>query len=170
MNTYPYLTNKRSALSDDFSRLQARALRSSLWPKLSGKNARLEVFPQKSPEKGPNRRFLGQKEIPLEQIIGTLNRQDDFDDQFRPLKPSLRDRWVNTHLTLESEGWSPILVHQVEDRYYVEDGHHRVSVARSLGMAFIQANVWEYSMPVKESKECEPAQCPERNPARTCAA
>lgn len=170
MNTYPYLTNKRSALSDDFSRLQARALRSSLWPKLSGKNARLEVFPQKSPEKSPNRRFLGQKEIPLEQIIGTLNRQDDFDDQFRPLKPSLRDRWVNTHLTLESEGWSPILVHKVEDRYYVEDGHHRVSVARSLGMAFIQANVWEYPMPLKESKECEPAQCPERNPARTCAA
>ena len=165
MNMHPHLTNSRSSLSNEFSRLQARALRSSLWPELTGKKARLEVFPKGTPEKSPNRRFLGQNEIPLEQIVGTLNRRDDFDDEFRPLKPSLRDRWVNTLLTFEQEGWSPILVHKVGDRYYVEDGHHRVSVARYLGMAYIQAKVWEYPTQVKPVHRCQSPKCHERNPA-----
>ena len=170
MNTYPHLTNKRSSLSDEFSRLQARALRSSLWPELTGKKARLEVFPERTPEKSPNRRFIGENEIPLEQIVGTLNRQNDFDDQFRPLKPSLRDRWVNTRLAHEREGWAPILVHKVGDHYYVEDGHHRVSVARYLGMAFIQANVWEYPTSMKQVQICQTPKCPERSSATVYSA
>ena len=157
------LTNLRSALSDKFLRLQAQALRSSLWPKLRGQTLRLEVFPEKSPERSPNRRFLGEKEIPLAQVVGTLTRREDFDDQFRPLKPSLRDRWVNAYLALENEGWSPILVHKVGDRYYVEDGHHRASMARSLGMAFIQAKVWEYPVQAAPLTKYADRRCQERS-------
>jgi len=38
-----------------------------------------------------------------------------------------------------------IVVHKIGEQYYVEDGHHRVSVARSVGMVFIEAKIWEYS-------------------------
>lgn len=169
MNMYPTLTNMRSYLSEKFSTLHARAVRESLWTKLIGRCASLEVFPEQAPQKSPNRTFTGVTEIPLEQILGTLNRRGDFDNQFRPLKKYLRDRWVNTYLTLEREGWSPILVHKVGNAYYVEDGHHRVSVARSLGMAFIQARVWEYPIQVQQSHKCQRVPCPERSSARVCA-
>ncbi len=162
MNPYPALTNIRSHLADKFSALRMRALRDSLWAKIIGSNSELATFPEQAPEKSPNRRFSGVRDIPVEKIVGTLNRQSDFDNRFRPLKSYLRDRWVNTHLTLERDGWSPILVHQVGENYYVEDGHHRVSVAQMLGMAFIQAKVWEYPGKIQEAKKCHPTPCPDR--------
>jgi hypothetical protein len=169
MNPYPSLTNIRSYLSDKFSTLQTRAVRDLLWAKLIGRNTKLELFPEEAPEKSPNRRFMGVNEIPVEQIIGTLGRRSDFDNRFRPIKSYLRDRWVNAYLALEGDGWSPILVHKVGENYYVEDGHHRVSVAQMLGLAFIQAKVWEYPSQAKETNKCHPAPCPERNSAKAYA-
>jgi hypothetical protein len=113
--------------------------------------------------------MIGVKEIPVKEIIGTLYRHSDFDDQFRPLKANLRDRWINIYLVHEREGWSPIMVHKVGEYYYVEDGHHRVSVARSLGIAFIQAKVWEYPVDVKQTKKCLPERCMERSAVRAYA-
>jgi hypothetical protein len=155
MNIYPSFTNIRSYLSYQFSSLRRRALQDSLWATLSGRKTKLAVFPEEAPAKSPNRRFLGMQDIPLNEIIGTINRQRDFDHKFRPLNKSLRDRWVNTYLALEAEGWSPILVHKVGNNYYVEDGHHRVSVAQALGLAFLQAKVWEYPCLAKGPKNCE---------------
>jgi hypothetical protein len=161
MNIYPSFTNIRSYLSHEFLALRAHARRDSLLAKLMGRDTKLAVFPEEAPEKSPNRRFLGVQDIPVNEIVGTINRQRDFDHKFRPLNKSLRDRWVNVHLTLQSSGWDPILVHKVGENYYVEDGHHRVSVAQKLGMTLIPAKVWEYPCQVKEQKRCEPEPCPE---------
>jgi hypothetical protein len=162
MNLSPSLTTVRSALAEKFLALRARALRDSLWAKLTGQNAQLSVFPEQAPRKNPNRKFMGVNEIPLDQIVGTLNRNNDFDRKFRPLKRHLRDRWINVYLTFENDNWTPIVVHKVGDGYYVEDGHHRISVARSLGRSFIQAKVWDYPVqPVK--KPCPSEPCAERS-------
>src|SRR5688500_6523184 len=144
MNISPSFTNLRGHLSYQFSALRMQALRAMFWAKLIGKNSKLAFFPVEAPEKSPNRKFLGVQEIPVEEITGTINRQSYFDHKFHPIKSYLRDRWVNNFLNFENGGWSPILVHKVGDQYYVEDGHHRVSVARTLGMVFIEAKVWEY--------------------------
>jgi hypothetical protein len=169
MNIYPSFTNLRSYMSYQFSALRMRALRNSFWAKISGRNTKLAVFPEEAPEKSPNRRFLGVQEIPVHEIIGTISRQSDFDHKFRPLNKYLRDRWVNAYLTLRNGGWSPILVHKVGENYYVEDGHHRISVAQELGMMFIQAKVWEYPCLAKEPKKCQPEPCPERSSAQVYA-
>jgi hypothetical protein len=169
MNMYPHLTNARSYLSDRFSALQTRALGGLLWAKLTGQNTKLAMFPEQAPRKSPNRKFIGMRDIPIEQIVGTLNRQSDFDHKFRPLKSYLRDRWVNVYLTLENSGWAPILVHKVGDQYYVEDGHHRVSVARLLKMTFIQAKIWEYPVHRLKAKNCQSALCTERGSAKAYA-
>jgi hypothetical protein len=166
MNIYPFFTDIRSHLSHKFLTLQSTARRDSLWAKLMGKSTMLAVFPDQAPEKSPNRKFLGVQEIPVHEIIGTINRQNDFDRKFRPLRKYLRERWVNACLSIERDGWSPILVHQVGASYYVEDGHHRVSVARSLGLAFIPAKVWEYPCLVQEPKRCQPEPCPDLNRTR----
>lgn len=127
-----------------------------------GKNTKLAVFQEETPEKSPNRKFLGVQEIPVYEIVGTIGRQNNFDHQFRPLNKQLRERWVNVYLTLERDGWSPILVHKVGEQYYVEDGHHRVSLAQALGVTFIQATVWEYPTYTKDQKKCQPEPCPEK--------
>ncbi len=161
MNMHPSFIDIRSSTAYEFSALRTRALRDALWAKLIGRTTKLARFPEGVFQKGLNRKLINVKDIPVEEIIGTLYRHRDFDDQFRPLKKNLRDRWVNVCLRHQSEGWPPILVHKVGDHYYVEDGHHRVSVARALGIAFIQAKVWEYPIYSKQTKKCESMECTE---------
>jgi len=163
------LTSLRSHLANEFSVLRRRARRDTLWAKLTGRDTKLARFPEGTFQKGPNRKSIGLKDIPVSEIIGTLYRHSDFDHQFRPLKKNLLDRWVNIYLLQEREGWPPILVHKVGDHFYVEDGHHRVSVARALGMVYIQANVWEYPSPAKPATKCERIECTEGNPVKRYA-
>jgi hypothetical protein len=170
MNTYSQSTNTRSSLINEFYIQQTHARRDALFAKLLGKNTTLARFPEEAPRKSPNRHFAGTQDIPLEKIAGTLNRQSDFDHKFRPLKSYLRDRWVNVYLTLQKEGWAPVLVHKVDDQYYVEDGHHRVSVARALGLGFLEAKVWEYPTPSVQPVDGKSMHSRERIPAKACAA
>lgn len=169
MNIYPSFTDIRSYLSHQFFSLQTNARRDALWAKLTGKTTQLATFPEDVPNKSPNRKFLGVQEVPVQEIIGTISRQNDFDHQFRPLNMFLRERWVNAYISLDHEGWSPIVVHKVGESYYVEDGHHRVSIAQVLGMTFIPAKVWEYPCLVKEPKNCQPEPCPQRSPVKVYA-
>lgn len=101
-----------------------------------------------------NKRNLGIQNIPTDSIIGTLGRNTDFDSNFRPLRVHLLDRWVNTYLRLDSDGWGPIVAHKVGNEYYVEDGHHRVSVAKFVGMMFIEAEVWDHSTAQTPQQSC----------------
>jgi hypothetical protein len=169
MNMYPSLTNTRSYVAEKFFTLRTQALRESLWAKLTGQHTSLAIFPEQAPHKSPNRRLIGTSDIPLEQIVGTLNRSSDFDHKFRPLKGYLRDRWVNVYLTVENGDLTPIVVHKVGDGYYVEDGHHRVSVARLLGRTSIEAKVWEYPIQPARKKPCPAEPCAERSSAKAYA-
>jgi hypothetical protein len=169
MNVSIPLTNIRSYVANEFSVLRTRALRDTLWGKLIGRNTKLARFPEGVFQKGPNRKFLGVQDILVKEIVGTLYRHSDFDHQFRPLKKNLRDRWVNIYLLHEKEEWPPILVHKIGETYYIEDGHHRVSVAHTLGIAFIQAKVWEYPSNNKLAGKCENVECIERTSVKKYA-
>ncbi len=155
MNMYPFtaVTNIRSHLAYKFHSLRASAQRELFLGKLTGRDTLLQTFPHGMERKNPNRKLLPIQDIPIEKIVGSVNRHDDFDYKFRPLKENARDRWIDIHLFLE-EGWPPILVHKIGSEYFVEDGHHRLSVAQELGMQFILAKVWEY--PVVEVLKVDP--------------
>lgn len=169
MNIHPSFTNIRSFTSYKFYTLRMRALRDSFWASLTGRNTKLAVFPRQEQRDHPSRRLVRIKDIPVEEIIGTFNRESDFDDQFRPLSKHLSNRWINTYIDLERDGWSPILVHKIGEHYYVEDGHHRVSVARSIGMVFIEAKVWEYSSQTRQTEICPSIGCAERSSTKVYA-
>jgi hypothetical protein len=79
-------------------------------------------------------------------IAGSVDRADEFDRNFRPLSDALRHRWVQVRELQEMVGWEPIDVYQVGDLYFVQDGHHRVSVARQLGLHSIEAHVREFPL------------------------
>ena len=89
-----------------------------------------------------SRHAAGEKVIPLDAIVGTVDRRSgEFDRSFRP-SPNTRGRWERiAEARKRGEAMPPIDVFQIGDLYFVQDGHHRVSVARAMGDKDINANV-----------------------------
>jgi hypothetical protein len=91
------------------------------------------------------RRSAGLRAVPLDSIVGTAEaaKARTFDASFRP-PPTSRRRWEGLWLaTRRGSQLPPISVYRLGECHYVDDGHHRVSVARALGMAAIDAEVTE---------------------------
>jgi hypothetical protein len=89
-------------------------------------------------------RRLGLRTIELDSIVGTVDRTREFDRSFRPTSRRLRRRWEGIAKAMRrGESMPPIDVFRVGELHFVEDGHHRVSVARQLGLDVIDANVTE---------------------------
>src|SRR6266511_5643487 len=91
------------------------------------------------------RAFGGVQEIPVDKIAGSVApdvKTGDFDPRFLPLNRRMRERWTRIYQAMvEGDELPPIDVYRVDGRYYVIDGHHRVSVARSLGRPMINARI-----------------------------
>jgi hypothetical protein len=89
-------------------------------------------------------RRLGLQVITLDSIVGTVDRSREFDRRFRPTSGQVRERWQRLALAQRrGESVPPIQVYRVGDMHFVEDGHHRVSVAHALGLKTIDAYVTE---------------------------
>jgi hypothetical protein len=89
-------------------------------------------------------RRLGLRTIPLDHIVGSVDSMRDFDRRFRPTSNRVRERWERLALAQRrGESIPPIDVYQVGDLYFVEDGHHRVSIALAMGEKTIDAYVTE---------------------------
>lgn len=104
----------------------------------------LEVLPGQL-ERSANRRHLGIQPIALDSIVGTIEPEKavSFDHAFRPPVWS-RGRWELMWMARRrGDSLPPILVYRVGERHYVIDGHHRVSVERSLDAENIDADVIE---------------------------
>jgi hypothetical protein len=87
---------------------------------------------------------LGLQTIPLHSVVGTVDRTRDFDRGFRPTTPRVRGRWQRIAAAQRrGEAFPPISVYRIGDLHFVRDGHHRVSVAKSLGRTEIEAYVTE---------------------------
>jgi hypothetical protein len=87
---------------------------------------------------------LGLETVKLDSIVGTVDRTRDFDRGFRPTTPRVRGRWQRIAAAQRrGESFPPISVYRVGDLHFVRDGHHRVSVAKSLGREDIDAYVTE---------------------------
>jgi hypothetical protein len=92
-----------------------------------------------------NRRASGLEAIPLASIVGTAEAAKTltFDRRFRPA-PSSRGRWERLWIAgRRGAALPPISVYRLNGQHFVRDGHHRVSVANSLGMVAIDAEVTE---------------------------
>jgi hypothetical protein len=87
---------------------------------------------------------LGLQVVPLDAIVGTIDRAVDFDRGFRPTSARLRSRWERIAAAQRrGEALPPVSLFKVGELYFVRDGHHRVSVAKSLGRNDIDAYVTE---------------------------
>jgi hypothetical protein len=82
----------------------------------------------------------GSRLIPLKAIVGSVGRYRDFNGHFLPVRAP-DERWLS--IQEATKPLPPIDVYQVGETYYVKDGNHRVSVARSQGQETIAAHVTE---------------------------
>jgi len=86
-------------------------------------------------------RNLGLQRVPMEKIVGS-GRYHDFDLAFSARRGERDARWQSI-ASARRQGIKlpPPLLYQVGDAYIVEDGNHRISVARAAGQESIEANV-----------------------------
>ena len=84
----------------------------------------------------------GTEAVPVERIVGSVGCREDFDATFMPAKASLRARWKRVDRAYHrGEELPPVVLRKLGDDYFVEDGNHRVSVARFHGVGWIDAEV-----------------------------
>jgi hypothetical protein len=88
--------------------------------------------------------YLGLREVPVSKIVGSVGRHRDFDRAFLPSKPDLGTRWRRIdEIMHRAEELPPVSLYKIRDAYFVQDGNHRVSVARQQGVEMIDAEVIE---------------------------
>jgi hypothetical protein len=89
-------------------------------------------------------RSLGLQTIPLDSIVGSVDRTRDFDRRFRPTSRRTRKRWERMATAARrGEAFPPIDVYRIGEVHFVKDGHHRVSIARAQKLPDIDAYVTE---------------------------
>jgi hypothetical protein len=92
--------------------------------------------------------YRGLQQVPLDRIVGSVGRYNDFTRTFLPLVESDSMRWQRVAELQMEAGLPPVELYKVGDVYFVKDGNHRVSVARQFDMKTIEAYVWEYESKV----------------------
>jgi len=132
----------------DFQRARQQAALQEVLSRLRGKSADLLSFEDVRQKlhahtSGGQR---GVQNIPVTAIVGSVGRYTDFTRTFLPKNPKDEERWARIMALVTDPaggGLPPIEVVKVGDAYFVQDGHHRVSVARALGAETIEAYVNE---------------------------
>ena len=145
------------AAINDFHAARRRAALEEIMARLSGRSADLlsyeEVRQKLRAREGARQELV---DVPLEAIVGSVGRYRDFTRSFLP---RLHDgtRWARVKMAVASlPGLPPIRLYRLGDVYFVQDGHHRVSVAREMGATHIQAYVTEVHSKVPLSPEVQP--------------
>jgi len=85
--------------------------------------------------------YAGVRAIPVERIIGSVDRTIDFDRHFRPRRRGLLSRIEGLTEAFSGRDLPPISVYELGGAYFVSDGHHRLALSHSLGREEIDAEV-----------------------------
>ncbi len=129
----------------DYERAHNKALVNDLRAAIARRDNRLMSFHDFRSRINPEgESYRGMQEVPISQIVGSMDRYQDFDRTFLPKKKHTRSRWKNIDKAYYQDvRLPPIQLYKVGDVYFVKDGNHRVSVARERGVEFIDAEVIE---------------------------
>jgi hypothetical protein len=132
---------------DDFLRARRRQAMAAAGRRLawSGDVDAMLPFDEVVAELGRlSERDLGLQVVPIDAIVGTVDRGKEFDRSFRPTSSQVRGRWERiAQMMRRGEPLPPVRLYRIGDVHFVRDGHHRVSVARALGRREIDGYVIE---------------------------
>lgn len=144
----------------DFRRARRQAALRQMLSRLTGKSDALLPYNDLSDSlQVTDATVRGVQEIPMDKIVGSVGRADDFTRDFLPKRDSDEERWARVKAAvIDMKGWPPIEVYQVGEVYFVIDGNHRVSVAKQLGSKTITAHVTEIKTKVPLHADDDPAE------------
>jgi len=130
-----------ASTAEDFRDARRRGALESIWGTLTGSAKHLIRFQQVEDQlQYEQASKLGLVEIPLDAIVGSVSRPDDFTRKFFPREGVDPGRWQQVKKGMD-QVIRPIEVYQIDQTYFVLDGNHRVSVARQRGMTHINSYV-----------------------------
>lgn len=90
-------------------------------------------------------RLRGIRTVPLDRIVGSVGRYQDFDDRFRPKQHVPSERLLQVIDAMrQGRPLPPVRLYQIKDAYYVLDGNHRIAAAKQLGHDEILADIVEF--------------------------
>jgi len=134
---------------------RARGRLGRVWSMLTGRSRRLlDLAGVEANVRIDARYEAGLEAVLIERIRGSQGRTNDFDRDFHPLQEHSRHRWLSVATAWrQGKPLPPVDLIQVGDVYFVRDGHHRISVARTVGQKAIDANVivWHVDGPSDRS-------------------
>ena len=86
--------------------------------------------------------YVGVRPIEVGRIVGSESRTREFGRNFLPLRSFLKHRWARVNEAYRGDvALAAIRVFELDGRYYVRDGRHRVSVARFHRVEYIDAEI-----------------------------
>jgi len=135
-----------SQIRSDFDQMRFKGRLNRIWNALFNQPSELLSFDElKNTVRIGISVYRGVKTVRTEQIIGSLNRNHEFDRAFRPIGKVSPRRWQSVNRAFyEGVNLPAVVLYKVGEVYFVVDGHHRVSVARKQGQVFIDAEVREF--------------------------
>jgi hypothetical protein len=130
----------------DFDRARRRAFFGRVVARLRRECSRLLAFDEVGEgHLVHHRRRLGLRDVEVSKIVGSVGRHEAFDRGFMPTRASVAERWKRVDRAFHSGLDLPaVRLYKMGDSYFVEDGNHRVSVARYQGVETIEADVTEF--------------------------
>ncbi len=139
-----------SSAVDDFRRARRRAGLRALLARIRGESNELFSYEEVLRQlRGKIFATPTLEEIPLRLIRGSVGRYREFTREFLPRSDQQEERWARVKSAVTGlSGVPPIEVYQIGEVYFVQDGNHRVSVAREMGLEKIEAYVTRVETPV----------------------
>jgi hypothetical protein len=137
----------KTLAAEDFSKARGRAILSRLQHFLDQDKNRLLSFQDvKEILRPKNETYRGMKTVPINLIVGSEGRYRDFNRYFLPNFDFLRSRWERVDMArINDIILPPIQLYEIGGVYFVRDGNHRVSVAKTQGIEMIDAEVTSLS-------------------------
>ena len=140
-----------SMTDEDFSKARNKAFFNELQHLLNPEEATLISFSDiKKLLKPKHEVYKGMQVVPVALIAGSEGRYKDFDNHFFPKSNFLKSRWERVDMAhLQQIELPPISLYELGGLYFVRDGNHRVSVAKSKGIEMIDAEVVSLQSEIK---------------------
>jgi hypothetical protein len=132
-----------SLAREDFGRVRKREVIGRILALLRAQKAEmLSLGDVRSLLKPESETYRGMQTVPIAKIVGSEGRYKDFDKEFLPRHDKLMRRWMRVDVAHYANViLPPIKLFEIGGVYFVRDGNHRVSVAKSRGAEFIDAEV-----------------------------
>ena len=139
MSSNPYAARA----AEDFSKARNREIFGRILSLLTKQKDNLLSLQEVKALVGPtSETYRGLKVVPIEKIVGSEGRYQDFNRTFLPRHNRLKGRWVRVDTAHHQEViLPPVTLYEIGGVYFVRDGNHRVSVGKLQGVEFIDAEV-----------------------------